>query len=117
MTFRNPSFLRKAPWTAEPDSGIRVAPSLPRGTETLAALTPGKQVVVQRLSLDGETAVWLRALGIGEGEQLCVLRRAAFGGPIHVRTSAGGEFAVDRSIAAAIFVGVAPEEVDEEAAE
>ena len=44
-----------------------------------------------------------------------VLRRAPFGGPVHVRTSSGGEFALDRRIALAIEVVAAHEETAEAA--
>ena len=49
-------------------------------------------------------AGWLRAVGIGERERVTVLRRAAFGGPIHVRTSSGGEFALHRALAASVII-------------
>lgn len=56
------------------------------------------------LDVDAVIARRLRAVGIFEDEAIVVLRRAPFGGPIHVRTSSGGEFALDRRIAAAIEV-------------
>lgn len=49
---------------------------------------------------------WLRAVGIFEGERVQVLRRAAFGGPLHLRTGSGGEFALDRTLASSIDVEV-----------
>lgn len=64
----------------------------------------GTQVRVVELVLEADLAAWLRAVGIGEGEKLVVLRRAAFGGPIHVRTSSGGEFALNRSLASSIVI-------------
>jgi ferrous iron transport protein A len=63
---------------------------------------------VTELRLDADVAVWLRAIGISEGEQVIVLRSAAFGGPIHVRTNSGGEFALHRSLAASILTRRAP---------
>ena len=69
---------------------------------SLAAL--GTEVRVVALVLEEDLAAWLRAVGIGEGEKLVVLRRAAFGGPIHVRTASGGEFALNRSLARSILI-------------
>ena len=69
---------------------------------SLAAL--GTEVRVVELVLEDDLAAWLRAVGIGEGEKLVVLRRAAFGGPIHVRTASGGEFALNRSLARSILI-------------
>jgi ferrous iron transport protein A len=59
---------------------------------------------VTALALDAAAARRLRAVGVFEDEAIVVLRRAPFGGPIHVRTSSGGEFALDRRIALAIDV-------------
>ena len=61
---------------------------------------------IVRVDLDGEAAAWLGAVGLHEGEDLVVLRRAALGGPLHVRTSSGGEFAVAREVA--LHITVAP---------
>jgi ferrous iron transport protein A len=69
---------------------------------------------VVALALDAGAASRLRAVGVFEGEAIMVLRRAPFGGPVHVRTSSGGEFALDRRIASAIEV-VAHEETAEAA--
>ena len=80
------------------------APELARAEPTLASVAPGEAVRVVALGLDDELARWLGAVGIAAGEHVTVLRRAAFGGPIHVRTSAGGEFAVARSLARAIVI-------------
>ncbi len=76
-----------------------------RGPEaSLDALALGERARVAAVVLDADQAAWLAAVGIREGEQLTVLRRAAFGGPVHVRTRAGGEFALARSLARAILV-------------
>ena len=72
---------------------------------SLAAAELHRPMRIVSLALEDEMRGWLRAVGIEEGEQVTLLRRAAFGGPIHVRTSAGGEFALHRSLAKAIFVG------------
>jgi ferrous iron transport protein A len=49
--------------------------------------------------LDEDIAGWIAAVGLHSGEEVVVLRRAAFGGPLHVRTASGGEFAVAQEIA------------------
>lgn len=68
-----------------------------------------RRVIIERVELEGEAGAWLAAVGLHEGEELTVLRRAALGGPLHVRTSSGGEFAVAREVAARIVVRSAPE--------
>lgn len=59
---------------------------------------------VTSIALPDEEAAWVRAVGIFEGEAVSVLRAALFGGPLHVRTASGGEFAIDRRLALAIVV-------------
>jgi ferrous iron transport protein A len=71
-------------------------------SRVLASIAPGDSAVIASLELEPDMAAWLSAVGIGRGERVTVLRRAAFGGPIHVRTAAGGEFAIARSLARAI---------------
>ncbi len=80
----------------------------------LALLPVASTARIVALQLDAGEARRVRAIGVFENETIVVLRRAPFGGPLHVRTSSGGEFALDRGIAMAIEV-----EVDElqEAAE
>ena len=73
----------------------------------LADAATGKRVRIARVDLDAEAAAWMAAVGLNEGEELVVLRRAALGGPLHVRTSSGGEFAVAREIALRITVDLA----------
>jgi ferrous iron transport protein A len=68
----------------------------------------GRRLRIVRVALDADVAAWLAAVGLHEGEELVVLRRAAFGGPLHVRTGAGGEFAVARELASRIAVEDAP---------
>jgi Fe2+ transport system protein FeoA len=78
----------------------------PQGSGTgaaLSSLAPGDSACVIELALDPEMAGWLRAVGISERERLTVLRLGAFGGPIHVRTSSGGEFALHRALAASVL--------------
>ena len=66
---------------------------------TLAAADIGQRVRIVAARLDDDVAAWLAAVGLAEGEEVVVLRRAALGGPLHVRLSSGGEFAVAREIA------------------
>jgi ferrous iron transport protein A len=73
-------------------------------TDTLAATPIGERVRIASVDLDQDSAAWLAAVGLHPGEELVVLRRGALGGPLHVRTSSGGEFAVSRDIADAIAV-------------
>ncbi len=80
-------------------------PTLAKATGAFLSLAAlGTEVRVVELVLEEDLAAWLRAVGIGEGEKLVVLRRAAFGGPIHVRTASGGEFALNRSLARSILI-------------
>jgi ferrous iron transport protein A len=73
-------------------------------TMSLADVREGVPVRIAALGFEGDVASWLAAVGLHEGEDLVVLRRAIFGGPIHVRTGAGGEFAVARELAAKITI-------------
>jgi ferrous iron transport protein A len=68
----------------------------------LAHVEPGVSASVVGVDLDPEQAAWLSAVGIGVGETVTVIRYAAFGGPIHLRTASGGEFALARSLAESI---------------
>ena len=71
---------------------------------SLADAVNGRRVRITRVALEGEAAAWIGAVGLHEGEELVVLRRAALGGPLHVRTGGGGEFAVARDVAMHITV-------------
>lgn len=71
---------------------------------TLANAELGRAVLIEAVELDRQAASWLAAVGLHEGEELVVLRRAIFGGPLHVRTSSGGEFAIARELATQILV-------------
>jgi ferrous iron transport protein A len=73
-------------------------------TSSLATAALGAAIRIATVDLDGDAAAWLAAVGLHVGEELVVLRRAALGGPIHVRTGSGGEFAVARELAAKIAV-------------
>ena len=74
----------------------------------LSELAIGAGATVRGIELEPREAEWLRAVGLFEGEGVLVLRRAPLGGPLHVRTSAGAEFAVDRDLAASGRVAIAP---------
>jgi ferrous iron transport protein A len=76
------------------------------GSAGLSSLAVGDTAEVVALALEGDLAAWLRAVGISEGERVTVLRRAVLGGPIHLRTSSGGEFALQRSLAASIMTRI-----------
>lgn len=74
------------------------------GNAALANVDVGLTVRIVATDLEPEVAAWLAAVGLHEGEEVIVLRRAALGGPLHVRTGSGGEFAVAREIAARLTV-------------
>jgi ferrous iron transport protein A len=65
----------------------------------LASAELGSWMRIVGARLDDADASWLAAVGLHEGEEVVVLRRAVIGGPLHVRTSSGGEFAVARELA------------------
>lgn len=73
----------------------------------LASVRPGQRVRIVRIAQDDDLAAWLRAVGMHEGAEVTVLRRAPFGGPIHLRSSDGGEFALHRDLARCIVVASA----------
>ncbi len=73
-------------------------------TLLLADAADGAPMRIVRVELAGEATAWLSAVGLAEESELVVLRRAPFGGPLHVRMSSGGEFAVAREVARAIHV-------------
>jgi ferrous iron transport protein A len=75
-------------------------------TFSLADALDGRRMRITSVDLEGEAAAWLGAVGLHEGQELVVLRRAALGGPLHVRTGGGGEFAVAREVAQRIAVSV-----------
>lgn len=59
---------------------------------------------VERIDLRDDEARWLASVGISPGDRVTVLRRALFGGPLHVRTQSGGEFALGKELAANVLV-------------
>jgi ferrous iron transport protein A len=94
-------FIPLAPTTHDVASGAHARRD---SQPNLAAVELRTPVRIVALAVDAETRAWLRAVGISEGERVVPLRRAVFGGPIHVRTGSGGEFALHRGLAKAILV-------------
>jgi ferrous iron transport protein A len=93
------------PLPLSPSAVVRAhADTQANASRSLAAVEVGAVSRVTGLELEPEMCAWLRAVGIDEGARLTVLRRALFGGPIHVRASSGGEFALNRQLARAILV-------------
>ena len=80
----------------------------PETAPTLDTVADGVRVRVTELRLERGDAAWLSAVGISKGDLLTVLRRAPFGGPLHVATEEGGEFALGRSLARGVVVVPAP---------
>jgi len=76
---------------------------------TLADAAIGRPVRIRAVTLERDDAAWLDAVGLSQGEELVVLRRAILGGPVHVRTSSGGEFCVARELARHIELTVVSE--------
>lgn len=72
----------------------------------LDLLSPDRSATITALHVDERDAAWLRAIGLGEGVIVTVLRRAPLGGPLHVRISGGAELAIDGQLAG--HVEVAP---------
>lgn len=83
---------------------------------SLEALAPQSSALITGLRLAEREAAWLRAIGLGEGMTVVVLRRAPLRGPLHVRVSGGAELAVDRELARHIDVEVEAEASKEQAA-
>lgn len=71
----------------------------------LDTLSDGSEGTIVSLDLTGELLPHLESMGISPGRGLRVLRRAAFGGPLHVRLDTGAEFALDRAVARGVMVG------------
>lgn len=70
----------------------------------LVALPPGEMGRICGFRMAAGDLAWLDALGLPVGETVVVLRRAPFGGPLHVRAGTGAEFALDVQCASAIDV-------------
>jgi Fe2+ transport system protein FeoA len=71
---------------------------------TLEDLPFDREARIASISMSSEIAAYLRAVGIGEGTRVSVVRAAPFGGPLFLRASSGAEVAIDREIARAIVV-------------
>jgi ferrous iron transport protein A len=52
---------------------------------TLACLPCGQFAFIKGMHVDGDLRTRLVALGLMSGKEVQVLRRASFGGPLHVR--------------------------------
>ncbi len=78
-------------------------------TLDLASARIGATLRIVAARLDDADAAWLAAVGLHEGEEVVVLRRAVASGPLHLRTSAGGEFAVAVELAVRLEVVVVRE--------
>jgi ferrous iron transport protein A len=74
---------------------------------SLASAAVGTRVRIVTTQLEPDAAAWLAAVGLAEGEEVTVLRRAALGGPLHVRIASGGEFAIARELASLLTVEAA----------
>ena len=79
-----------------------------RPAADLAALPDRVAARIVELEVEPDEGAMLRAMGIAEGQEVCVLRRAPTGDPLHVRLGSGGEFAVARPLARAIRIEPVP---------
>ncbi|MEO8874651.1 MAG: FeoA family protein [Polyangiaceae bacterium] len=104
MTANTTSFTDALVATSESAPSQTSAEAISVGDVSLASLGMGKEGIVHALTLEPELAAWLRAVGIGEGDRVSVLRAGAFGGPLHVRNAQGGEFALNRQLARSVLV-------------
>jgi ferrous iron transport protein A len=77
----------------------------------LSEARPGQRVRIMAIAQEEDLAAWLRAVGMHEEAEVTVLRRAPFGGPMHLRTSDGGEFAIHRALARCIHVALVDDPV------
>ncbi|NJL01589.1 MAG: ferrous iron transport protein A [Spirulinaceae cyanobacterium RM2_2_10] len=74
---------------------------------SLTELTLNTTAIVQDVQTEGDNIALtqrLAALGIRPQCQVCVLRKAGFGGPLHVRVGATTEVALRRHEAVQILV-------------
>ena len=71
-------------------------------TWRLTDLPVGTRGRIVRILADAPTTHYLRCFGLREGETAAVLRRALFGGPLHLERGCGGEFALAHALAALI---------------
>jgi ferrous iron transport protein A len=76
-------------------------------SSTLASHLSNVPRVIASLDALPEDAAMLDGVGLSPGRTVTVLRRAPFGGPLHVRVDTGVEVAIDRALAE--HVKLAPE--------
>lgn len=74
----------------------------------LSGLECSRRAVITGVQVGAAEVAWLEAVGLARGDEVEVLRRGPLGGPVHVRTREGGEFALDRRLAARIDVQPCP---------
>lgn len=77
-------------------------------TQTLLEIPLFQPAIVHSFSLDSSIESAVRAMGLELGRSVLVLRRAAFGGPLHLRLHWATEIAIDRAVAAGVNVTFAP---------
>ncbi len=73
-------------------------------SSSLGALRSGQRGVIASLELPPHERAWIDALGLSPGREVTVLRRAALGGPLHVRVDTGAEFAIDAELARSVVL-------------
>jgi ferrous iron transport protein A len=83
-------------------SAAPIVPTDPRPILRLVDLPVGRRGRIVRILADASTTHYLRCFGLREGETAAVLRRALFGGPLHLERGCGGEFALAYALAALI---------------
>ncbi|WP_437688365.1 FeoA family protein [Sorangium sp. So ce176] len=108
-----------SPLPTDPSSSTTLSPTGvsagPRGARDAPAAGPlaevraGERAIVVEIGLDADLAGWLGAMGLGPGQTLTLIRRAVFGGPLHVRTGSGGELAINAALARSILVAPLPQ--------
>lgn len=74
----------------------------------LSGLEGSRRAVIVGFHVGAAEVAWLEAVGLARGDEVEVLRQGPLGGPVHVRTQEGGEFALDRRLAARIDVRSSP---------
>ena len=77
---------------------------------SLARLRRGQSALISSIDVSGADAAMLRAMGLVEGERVCMLRVAPFGGPCQVRVGTAA-FALDRALAGLVAVSPVEDEV------
>jgi ferrous iron transport protein A len=70
----------------------------------LTDIALGEEASIAALDTDASTQHYLRSVGLREGDVVVVVRKGALGGPLHVRSQCGGDFALARDVAELIAV-------------